>query len=66
MEIAEARLPDDADEIVDFVVTRTPKQDRVILRSDLDPETARSIRVLVLLCGRRRRPDARDVHRHRP
>ena len=47
MEITEARLPDDADEIVDFVVKRTPKQDRAILRSDLDPGTARSLRVLV-------------------
>ena len=47
MEITEARLPDDADAIVDFVVKRTPKQDRAILRSDLDPGTARSLRVLV-------------------
>ena len=47
MEIAEARLPGDAHEIVDFVVKRTPKQDRVILRSELDQDTARSLRVLV-------------------
>ncbi|MCI0686248.1 MAG: hypothetical protein L0Y54_03270, partial [Sporichthyaceae bacterium] len=47
MEFAEARLPEHADEIVDFVVTRTPKQDRVILRSELNQQTARSLRVLV-------------------
>lgn len=47
MEITEARLPDDADAIVDFVVKRTPKQDRATLRSDLDADTARSLRVLV-------------------
>ena len=47
MEIAEARLPGDAHEIVDFVVQRTPQQDRVILRSELDQDTARSLRVLV-------------------
>lgn len=47
MEITEARLPDDADEIVQFVVNRTPKQDRAILRSDLDQSTAHSVRVLV-------------------
>lgn len=52
MEIIAARLPDDADAVVDFVVSRTPKQDRVILRADLNRETARSLRVVVA-----RRPD---------
>ncbi len=47
MEITEVPLPVDADEIVDFVVKRTPEQDRAILRSDLDPGTALSLRVLV-------------------
>jgi len=47
MELTEARLPDDVDEIVDFLVTRTPKQDRVILRSVLNPKAVRSRRVLV-------------------
>lgn len=47
MEITEARLPVDVDEIVEFVVRRTPKQDRAILRSDLDRGTARGLRVMV-------------------
>jgi L-amino acid N-acyltransferase YncA len=47
MEIIHARLPDDADAIVDFVVNRTPKQDKVILRGDMNRETARSLRVLL-------------------
>ncbi len=47
MEIAEARLPEDVDEIVDFWVARTPKQDRVILRSVLNPKGVRTRRVLV-------------------
>lgn len=47
VEIAEARLPEDVEEVVDLVVARTPAQDRVILRSDLDPGTAVSLRVLV-------------------
>jgi GNAT superfamily N-acetyltransferase len=47
IEITEAHLPDDAGAIVDFVATRTPKYDRVILRSDLNPETAGSLRVVV-------------------
>jgi len=47
MEITEARLPDDADELVDFVVNRTPKQDRTTVRADLDHGTAGSLHVLV-------------------
>lgn len=47
MKIAEARLPDHADQIVGFMVNRAPKQDRTILRADLDQGTARSLRVLV-------------------
>ncbi|GAA2151036.1 GNAT family N-acetyltransferase [Nocardioides koreensis] len=47
MEISEARLPVDADEIVEFVVKRTPGQDRAVLRADLDLNSARSLRVLV-------------------
>ena len=47
MEITEARLPDDADELVDFVVNRTPTQDRTTVRADLDRGTAGSLRVLV-------------------
>jgi hypothetical protein len=46
MEITEGRLPNDADAIVDLVATRTPKYDWVILRSDLNPETAGSLRVV--------------------
>jgi hypothetical protein len=47
VEITEARLPVAAEEIVDFMVTRTPKQDRALLRSDLDQGTARTLRALV-------------------
>ena len=47
MEISEAGLPDDTDAIVDLVVTRSPQQDRALLRADLDQATARSLRVLV-------------------
>jgi hypothetical protein len=47
MEITEARLPADANELVGFVVNRAPKQDRAILRADLDRESARGLRVLV-------------------
>lgn len=47
MEIAEAHLPNDVDEIVDFMVTRTPKQDRVSVRSVLSNKAVRSQRVLV-------------------
>ncbi|WP_165553412.1 GNAT family N-acetyltransferase [Kribbella capetownensis] len=48
MEITQVRLPDDADEVIDFVVKRTPKRDRVILRSELDGQTAQSLRVLAV------------------
>ncbi len=44
MEVIAARLPKNASAIVDFVVDRTPKQDRAILRSELNQETARSLR----------------------
>lgn len=47
MDITEARLPDDTDEIVDLVTRRTPQQDRAILRSDLDRGTASSLQVVV-------------------
>ena len=46
MEISEARR-DDVDEIVDFMMTRTPQQDRAILRLILNQKAVRSRRVLV-------------------
>jgi GNAT superfamily N-acetyltransferase len=45
--ISEARLPVGAEEVVDFLVQRTPMLDRALLRSDLDQGTARTLRVLV-------------------
>jgi GNAT superfamily N-acetyltransferase len=47
MEVSPAQLPKDTSEIVDFVVARIPEQDRTILRSDLDGESARSLRAYV-------------------
>lgn len=46
MEISESRR-EDIDEIVDFIMTRTPQQDRVILRSVLNQNAVRSRRVLL-------------------
>jgi GNAT superfamily N-acetyltransferase len=46
MEIAPARLPEEADEIVSFVMRTSPLTDRAILRSALVPETAAFLRVL--------------------
>ena len=48
MEVFAARLPNNASAIVDFVVARTPEQDRAILRSELNEETARSLRAYLV------------------
>jgi len=47
MEITAARLPTDTNAIIDFVASRNPKQDLVNFRSDLNVDTAWSLKAVV-------------------